>query len=273
MLLALLGAGALTTAHFYAEPLRWAQAYLARRYAWQRIRDLYLATALASYLLPFKMGIPLRVGLALQVTRLDPGSLVALMAADGFIMLSCWSGIALAVGGVQAHSLLPRVDPAWLILAVFILGLSLASFGYVRWRKRASDAPRFFGCGVGAVPIAIAIGVVDVLSYGPRHGLIALGMGLDPMRFWTWSALGIIATFSGILSGLPMGLLGYDGVLLASYTAAGAEPSKAVLVLLCNRLLSFAVAAGLGVPAARRLGIGAGIHQYWRRLREMVRAE
>ena len=120
------------------------------------------------------------------------------------------------------------------------------------------------------IGFALVIAVIDVLSYGLRHALLAIALGLDPSLWMTWSALGIVATFAGIASGMPMGLIGYDATLILLFSASGAAPAEAALVVASNRGLSLVTAAILGAPAAHRLGLGTGVVGFLKKLKEMA---
>ena len=118
--------------------------------------------------------------------------------------------------------------------------------------------------------VAITVTAVDVLGYGLRHVLIAVAFGLDPLLWSSWATMGIVATFAGIISGMPMGLLGYDATLTLLFNTLGTNPMQIALVLVCNRGMSLAAASVLGFPAAHRLGLGGGIIRLWRRFREIA---
>ena len=114
-----LGAIALTAAHFYAEPIRWQRAYFNGTYGWSKVRDLFLSTSLASYLLPFKLGIPLRLLLSARVTGMGVKDLGLIMAADAIVVLLAWSVVTLLVGGYRVVDLLP-IEQSWRMPALLI---------------------------------------------------------------------------------------------------------------------------------------------------------
>ena len=102
-----------------------------------------------------------------------------------------------------------------------------------------------------------------------RHALLVLLVCGNPHLMLTGGAIGIVATFAGIVSGLPMGLVGYDATLVALLALVGVPLDQALLVALVNRGLNLGAAALLGVPATLRLGLGSGFWMVLRRLREM----
>ncbi|KRB39514.1 hypothetical protein ASD82_10915 [Rhodanobacter sp. Root179] len=92
----------------------------------------------------------------------------------------------------------------------------------------------------------------------------------DFRHIWIGGSIGIIATFAGIVSGLPMGLVGYDATLVALLTLVGVPPEQALLIALINRALNLASAAMLGIPAAMRLGLGSSVGSIIRKFREIA---
>src|ERR1700712_4568579 len=88
-----------TVLHFYAEPLRWQRYYLGSADRWRSVRDLFMSTSLASYLLPFKLGLPLRLVLCARVLQRPNGEIGLIMAIDAMITLLVWGGVAVLAGG------------------------------------------------------------------------------------------------------------------------------------------------------------------------------
>jgi len=269
-ILLFLGAFLLTCCHFYAEASRWKLSYLDSGQQWSRIRDLFFSTALASYLLPFKMGVPLRFALGLRVTRLAMAELSVIMAADAMIALLSWTVISLLVGEASLRELIVGISTIWFEVGI-ILGALLAVSAVVFSDKlrRAARAFLFFFLGKPKRAfIAFGITVVDVLAYGARHVFLCAAFGFPVSQWPSWAAFGIVATFLGIISGMPMGLVGYDATLFFLYTSVGASPEQVGMVVVSNRTLSFLCAFLLGVPAAHRLGFNGGVYKIWKQLKE-----
>ena len=268
------GAFVCTAAHFYAEPLRWRLAYLNERSSWAVIKDVFLFTSLASYVLPFKLGVPLRIGLVAQFISLGLSNVGIIMAMDGVAMLLVW---LLAVASIGGRSVLPLVssdDLRWVLVLSIVVGC-VAFFcvlKFDRLRSAVGTFSRSLKRAPKSMSIAASIFAVDIAIYGARHSLIATGVGLDPTEWLSWALLGITATFAGIVSGMPMGLVGYDAALVLLYGSVGASPVEAGLVAVINRGMSLMAATLLGLPASRRLGFGRNVSVLYRRLREMTRA-
>lgn len=268
------GAAATAVAHFLMEPLRWRLAYMphqANNHA--AAGDAILASALASYVLPFKLGIPLRAlllhrraGLALQYV----GVVIAL---DGLMALCVWTAwVAVCVWGAALHWMPPAyVWPLAFAVAVGCMALlaglpSIRSKLIARWKNafHILDRP-WRRCWTAASILAI-----DVLSYAVRHALLVWLVVGDPALILAGSAIGVAATFAGLISGLPMGLLGYDASLVAMFATIGVGAKESLAIIAINRFLNLAIAVVLGVPAAARLGLGAGITTIVGRFRELA---
>jgi uncharacterized membrane protein YbhN (UPF0104 family) len=261
--------------HFLMEPLRWRICYLPeenREFA-KEVRDALYCTALATYLLPFKLGIPLRVALLHRNARLNYHLIGVLIALDGLVSLVAWSAIAAACLWITALHWRPSLQ-VWLIgiaaALVMFAGIAFHSRLRGRWAQRWRDALNLLDHLPRRAGLAWVIVSVDVMSYGLRHA--ALMILITGSTHWalTGGAIGIVATFAGIVSGLPMGLLGYDATLIALLGAAGVPVEQALWIALTNRGLNLASAALLGMPAAMRLGLGSGAMSVFRRLVELA---
>ena len=268
-----------TIAHFVVEPLRWNRCYLPEDTLLQlrrNVRDAFFCTALATYLLPFKLGIPLRVVLLRQSGGLAVQTLAVLMTLDGLVSLIMWS----AVTAVTAWLAALHWNPPWYIWLVAltaaltcVLIVALRRALGLRWLSQMRDALALLDRPWRRVCCSAAILFADVVSYGVRHALIVLLVTGDFKNMLIGGVAGITATFAGIVSGLPMGLVGYDASLIAVLTLAGIRPDQALLVALINRGLNLAAAAVLGIPAAMRLGLGSNIGSIVKRFREIGNAK
>ena len=85
--------------HFLAEPLRWTVYSGAARRApdFIRIFACFNTTALLSYSLPFKLGLPLRLFVLSHYLAFENLKVVKLMAVDGLFNMLCWAAIAAAL--------------------------------------------------------------------------------------------------------------------------------------------------------------------------------
>jgi uncharacterized membrane protein YbhN (UPF0104 family) len=266
----------ITLLHFVMEPWRWRLAYLPaseNREAWKKIRDSLYCTAFATYLLPFKLGLPLRVALLRGSAKLDLKYIAAVLALDGLISLAVWSLLAAVCVWVAALRWQPPTY-VWIAGALCAAGLggvllfrrSLRGRLAGRWREAMAA---FVHPWLRIVKASVIV-ALDILSYGVRHALLIFLITGNPADMLPGAAIGIVATFAGIVSGLPMGLLGYDATLVALLGVAGVPVEQALFVALINRGLNIGSAVLLGVPASARLGMGSRIPSILARLKELA---
>ena len=258
--------------HFVAEPWRWLRVYGAGSDRAGQLFAAFFASALASYLLPFKLGIPLRLALLARTLRAEAGVLLRWIGWDGAAAFAAW--LALSAVGV---ALLWRRGIAWpeaaqpgrtaLAVALVLLLGAVAFALWHRLRRRSDGAPAQRILPTRRVAAA-AFGwcVADVATYAVRH--VALFAVIAPQcDALACAAVGVIATFAGIASGLPLGLVGYDAALVALAVLAGATAEQGAGVAVLNRGMNLGVALALGIPAGMRLGLGASPLAVVRRLR------
>lgn len=274
--LVVVAAWIVTLLHFVMEPWRWRFAYLPdseSRDDWKKVRDSLYCTAFATYLLPFKLGLPLRIALLRGSARLDLRYIGAVLALDGLISLAAWSLFAAVCVWVAALRWQPPTY-VWIAGAICAAGLGAILFFRRNLRGRLAargrEAMAAFVHPWLRVAKASAIVALDIFSYGVRHALLVFLVTGNPADMLPGAAIGIVATFAGIVSGLPMGLLGYDATLVALLGAAGVPVEHALFVALINRGLNIGSAVLLGVPASARLGMGSRIPSILARLKELA---
>src|SRR5690606_38468616 len=116
----------LVLTHFYAEAFRWWVVWLRPKANWVQVRDVFNATALGSYLLPFKLGLPLRLLMISRYAGLSHLSTTGTMALDSATSLVIWSAFGLALGGHVAFSTVPIVPVLVSAIAgVLVVGAAL----------------------------------------------------------------------------------------------------------------------------------------------------
>lgn len=259
--------------HFYSEPFRWWRSYLRHMTGWGRIRDVFNATSLASYLLPFKLGLPLRLLLISRFTGMTRWSAAGLMALDSAMTVAAWTAVGLMLGGqVMLDKVKLSLTSLWLCIGAFVLVLLV-----VIWRghfRKMSERFHALRAGIHENPrrmlLAFTLVVVDILGYGARHACIALASGAEPSLVLGWASWGIVATFAGMASGVPMGLVGYDATIALLAVAHGVPPAQIAWVIAINRVMSLAAAVMTGLPASRRLGLGRDFRTLASKLKEIV---
>src|SRR5690606_31158756 len=95
-------------------------------------------------------------------------------------------------------------------------------------------------------------------------------VGAESEMMVAWASWGIVATFAGMASGVPMGLGGYDATFAVVAAAHGVPPGQIAAVLAINRGMSVFAAVLTGLPAARRLGLDGSFSTLSTKLRGMI---
>jgi uncharacterized membrane protein YbhN (UPF0104 family) len=241
--------------HFAAEPLRWRLLFpgATTTHVWL---SLFNFTAFVSYALPFKLGIPFRLLLLNRYASLTPSQIAIGMISDSLCYYSLWA-LCGSLGFIVTAQQLPRTEMSslfWLALVVLgCVGLTLlaqkvtarlpvsawrkyavAAFGIIRWSK---------------LPTLMSIVLLDILSHILRHIALVKLFNLD-IGYFDIAALAVAAILAGLLSFTPMGLGGYDAVLVAGLIQYGAPVQTAVWLTLSNRVLTLLVAVVLGIRGA-----------------------
>ncbi|MCP5143830.1 MAG: flippase-like domain-containing protein [Gammaproteobacteria bacterium] len=246
--------------HYLAEPARWTTLFpaAARFRTWLSVFGF---TALVSYVFPFKLGLPLRIYFLNRKLKLSLPDLTSAMTLDAMLYYGLW-----LLAGIAGFSLLTRrVDlpelPVAVLLPLALAGAAVAVLVLLRVRRRltagdwrgriAGIIERFTPARMG---IMAAIVTVDILSQLARHFamLVALGYSLAVVDITALTAFAILA---GLLSFTPMGLGGYDAVMVGGLTQLGVPVSIAVLVAVLNRVLTIAAAALIGSAGGHHLGM------------------
>jgi uncharacterized membrane protein YbhN (UPF0104 family) len=236
--------------HFLAEPLRWVIYCKAARRApdFIRIFACFNTTALLSYSLPFKLGLPLRLFLLSHFLALENMKVVKLMAVDGVFNLLCWALIAAVL-----FFFVPELADFFLryVDVLVLLAMTVLAALVVYWvalKKREQVLQLIRGVAPGVAAIVVATLCVDVLLYGIRHMVLAEALALD-VDAGRMFVIGILATFAGIVSTLPMGLGAYDATLVALLALNGIEVELSLLLAVSNRLGMIGTSAILGLPS------------------------
>ena len=264
--------GALMVGHFAAEPARWRLLFWdSCSWHFPKWFHLHNVTALLSYLLPAKLGIPLRLGLIKQQTQLAMSTVLAGLGVDAAIYYVTWAFVAaMLVGGSPALRTRFTSETLFLLLAaiffIAVVGLIIRRIGSSR---KGSDPNRsktgFTGLksafrSVGQMPrrkLALILGVVliDLLAEGVRQACLAAALGI-PVPMSTMILVGIVGFAAGLFSFMPMGLGAYDATVILLLSGSGVQPAQLVGLLAGNRLALIAFSAVLGSVGAHQLGLG-----------------
>lgn len=253
---------ALYACHFLAEPLRWLcysrhelrvlEAFMPARAPapdFMRIFACFNTTALLSYSLPFKLGLPLRMFLLSHFLGIENMRIVKLMAVDGVLTLLCWAAIAASL-----FLLVPDISAffsQYFTVPLFQAGMLLlvAACAWIAFRKREQLLALVRVVAPAVIVLVVLTLALDVLLYGVRHMVLADALAPDVSPGAVF-IIGILATFAGIMSTLPMGLGAYDATLVALLALYGVEVEVSLLLAVSNRLGMIGTSIILGVPSA-----------------------
>ena len=260
----------LMAGHFAAEPARWRLLFRDNcGWSFAKWFHLHNVTALLSYLLPAKLGVPLRIGLLRQQTQLPMNTVLAGLGLDAVINYGTWALVAaaLAVGSPALRERFTSKN-SLLLLAVIplaaVIGLSIRRSGK---KDQAADGDRS-GANLGGLQgalravsqlpahrLALILSVVlaDVLAEGLRQACLAAGLGIS-VPLSTMMMIGIIGFAAGLFSFMPMGLGAYDAVVILLLSGTGVQPAQLVGLLAGNRLALIVFSGVLGSIGAVRLG-------------------
>ena len=256
--------------HFAMEPLRWA-VYLDRenKGAFSSLVYIFSSTAFFSYVLPAKLGIPLRFWLIKKFQCVSAAVAGLFMAADSVLAMSAWALASFALGGNFAVQIILHILErlrqgvfSWLVVA------GLVSIGILifAWRQKWSSLRQRFKVPLNSLGARQATAVtvlfaLDITSYVVRHAIILDILSVHNLGWHTISTLTVISIFAGFVSMMPMGLVGYDATIIYILTQNGVSVETAAMVPVINRLANLFVSVVVGIPSAYKLHLGLNLRE------------
>jgi len=252
-------------AHFLAEPCRWfIYTKKISGNSFKKYFYIFSFTALASYLLPFKLGLPFRIFLLQKMENLTAGLVMAILAVDGLIYYAGW-GIAALLGIIYGASAYLSSQKFGVIFGLLIIcAIILPLFFY----KISEYFPDKISSKLGNIKQTLSvvrnlsisqyifnflIVISDIFSQIFRHYVIFMFLG----AFISLTHVAIIvciSIFAGIISMMPMGLVGYDATLILLSQKFGVSLEQALLIPLINRFISLSLSTILGIWGGLKLG-------------------
>jgi uncharacterized membrane protein YbhN (UPF0104 family) len=256
--------------HFAMEPLRWV-VYLGceKKGAFSSLVYIFSSTAFFSYVLPAKLGIPLRFWLIKESKRASASVAGLFMAADSVLAMSAWALASLALGGnfavqIILHNLehLRQGVFSWMVVAGLV-GIAILIFA---WRPKWNSLRQRFkfslrSLGARQATAVTALFALDISSYVLRHAIILDMLSVRNLGWHTISTLTVISIFAGFVSMMPMGLVGYDATIIFILTQNGVSVEKAAMVPVFNRLANLFVSVVVGIPSAYKLNLGLNLRE------------
>ena len=259
--------------HYFAEPARW-RIYLRHHPAaqWPALFHVFSLTAFVGYVVPAKLGLPLRIFLLRRRIGLPLGEVAALLGVDGAATYLTWALASVAalpwaagIGSTTSSRLL--LGTATILAFALVMGLSFRALPAML-RGCGSAAGRLSRCLSSVLDavrsaasrrvLAAAAGItaIDILGHTLRHWILLVMIG-HPLPLPVAFAAACIGIFAGMASLMPMGLGGYDITLVLILGLNGVPVADGVAIALANRLANLAVASPLGLWSGTVLGINA----------------
>ncbi|CRI66649.1 membrane hypothetical protein [Thiocapsa sp. KS1] len=237
--------------HFLSEPLRWRVLFpdTASMTTWISVFGL---TALVSYIFPFKLGIPLRVYFLHQTMRLSLTKVAGAMGLDALVYYGGWLFAGVFGFVLLARTIAPPEFPVVAVVSVSLASLIIGIWIVPRALRAISRFELYNRINLMLAQFTLSrmvlIGVIiaiDIMCQLLRHAAIAQALDL-PIDVAAIGALTAIAILVGLLSFTPMGLGGYDAVMVTGLLQFGAPLSTALILVLLNRLLTISAALLIG---------------------------
>lgn len=247
--------------HFLIEPLRW-QVYL-RTHKTHKSRLIYFVffcTGFLTYVLPAKLGLPLRYWLITRNLNLSGATTAVYLTLDTVLNILVWTIACLSLGGNLAHGAVAKnlSVAGYLAVGGILIGV------FVVYRVRRNWLDNRFGQLRAAFslvnPYSLAITsclfFLEIAGFVVLHAIILAALSAP---FIGWQAIATVTVFSmyaGFLTMLPMGLVGYDAsvIFLLRHYDVGME--NALMVPLIYRASILLISVGLGLPSSFKLGLG-----------------
>lgn len=268
--------------HFIAEPTRWLiyqkSSGLIPKYL--LTYQIFLATSFASYFLPFKLGLPLRLGLLKYKLPFDLNQISSYLLLDGAIYYALW--MLSAVFALFFSITLPtklKININILLVTCtilfFFIWLSVFLLQDRKINKEVEPCKRrviltkfqeilrtFKNFTPVALLLTICVVITDIISHVLRHWALLASMGFSiPLeQIFITTSIGI---FAGLTSMMPMGLGGYDLTIVLLLTHFSVPPEIAVCVPVLNRILTLIFSAIFGSWGGLSLGLNIAKIKYF----------
>lgn len=263
--------------HFLSEPLRWNLYLSFPSSSIKLLTQIFSLTAFSTYILPLKLGLPLRLWLLKSHTSQSISTLTGLMLFDGLLYYCMWGiSVLITLPGIQHiihNNLIPYRTLVLSVIFFFVFTLTILFFLARKTRSAASPhnatkASRISQLrkllvnfskqsrllGKKTVILGIVICTIDILSHVFRHWALLTFLGQD-IALPVIAAISCLSLFAGLITMMPMGLGGYDVTLVLLLTQVGVSSEIAVAIPVLNRLGNIMVSTLLGVWGGWKLGI------------------
>lgn len=250
---------------FINEPLRWRSILKGRfkSVSFSKIYHLLTATALISYTLPARSGMPVRFFLSKKILSLDYATVGALLVVDSVLLYGSWFFVAVLGGFLiipQKHSLTMILGLGAVVSGIIVL-FCFARMDWSRFSrlKRLSSFAEKFSNGLKMLTVRVGVFNMlllfsDIFFYGIRHSLILIGLGVQ-CSLVSVTLIVAISIFAGFVSLMPLGLGGYDLSLVFLLTLIGVPKELALVVPVINRIVMIGAGLILGTISMSRISL------------------
>lgn len=229
--------------------------------------NIFSLTSMISYTLPLKMGLPARIYLLNKKADLKLLHISTLLVVDGLINYLCWGVVS--VGSLFLISRMDLVDKN--ILLFFILSILFLFLCLMLWKRKDKLTARFTNSGKsedpsgslkdfiatlgpGILAAAVVVMLLDICSHAFRHWAIFSMLDIS-LELQVIFVITTVSLFTGILSMMPMGLGGYDGMLIFLLIQFSVPAEYAVGIALINRITSLTISIVLGLYSGHQLSM------------------
>jgi uncharacterized membrane protein YbhN (UPF0104 family) len=267
----ILGILSLVFLHFVSEPIRWVVYLKCKdKISILTLCYIFFSTAFFSYILPAKLGIPLRFWLIKRYQKISSGVAGIFMITDGALGVVAWMLASLILGGNFTIAIIRQnlnrfnMGIELLILVLVALGIGLLILVLICNRKK-----KVFTRVLGSLRclklwqflIIVIFFVADISTYIIRHSLIIALVGGPDLSWLSISMITVLSVFAGFVSAMPMGLVGYDATIIFLLTQQGMSLEFAAIVPIVNRSANLIASIIIGIPSSFYLGLGFNINE------------
>ena len=240
------------------EPSRW-YFYLKCKYSFKKLFLIIGGVISLSYLFPFKLGLPLRCYFLSKFLGVNMVKSTSLMAIEGFGFYLIWGLFALLASQFFLESYYE--SNSWIMIALLstlaifvVLSFCLYLFrGKFRiWLLEVLNTVlKFDSLQIFFISILFFL---EVFLQVARHIVIFKLLNIN-LEFNAYIAIAIISFFAGMLSMMPLGLGGYDTMIVTILTSLGVDFQQSLLVPLINRLTVTIVVWLVGLFCLSNIGL------------------
>jgi len=245
-----------TLFHFFMEPARWYFYFgnLSRPdgAAYKKLLYIFSVTALVTYMIPAKLGLPVRLYLLTSQIKVTLLNVTTFMVLDGLLSYSLW--------GFPAIIFLPvyGIDfPKYVLLFLLLVPVLCLLAYFLRHRLRnllKTLRDNIHLLTLKATFAAALFLLFDIAGYVCRHALILAALNAQ-LALFQLAIITIISIFAGFISMAPMGMGAYDVTIILLLTQSGVPYETALLVPLVNRTGNILASIFLGSPSSFALGV------------------